>query len=234
MLSAWRAFTRPTVTEDRDRYCGPKGDPDVRLECEWDAGDPEVERSALLRACAGIPVAELRALSMRASATVWSADDWYDTFVGCPEITHVLAYDTLAESLLDALGLTTSSSADTDTDDYDDDGNSASSEANGVPLFQELVSLTLVGVDFVRASETASITLFDTMEWRQASPLCVTTLDRIELRVCTVEEDDVDALRTFASVVVWDSVTDAHSWPNDPWMDQVDEERDDDDDDEVE
>ena len=234
VLSAWRAFTRPTVTEDRDRYCGPKGDPDVRLECEWDAGDPEVERSALLRACAGIPVAELRALSMRASATVWSADDWYDTFVGCPEITHVLAYDTLAESLLDALGLTTSSSADTDTDDYDDDGNSASSEANGVPLFQELVSLTLVGVDFVRASETASITLFDTMEWRQASPLCVTTLDRIELRVCTVEEDDVDALRTFASVVVWDSVTDAHSWPNDPWMDQVDEERDDDDDDEVE
>jgi hypothetical protein len=59
VLFAWRAFTRPTVAEDRDRYCGPKGDPDVRLECEWDAGDPEVERSALLRACAGIPGAEL-------------------------------------------------------------------------------------------------------------------------------------------------------------------------------
>ncbi|KAN0127159.1 hypothetical protein V8E53_015029 [Lactarius tabidus] len=232
VLSAWRAFTRPTVAEDRERYCGPKGDPDVRLECEWDVGDPEVERSVLLRACAGIPVAELRALSMRASATVWSADDWYDTFVGCSEITHVSAHDALAESLLDALALTNGSGSDTDTDG--DDDNSASSEGNGVPLFQELVSLTLVGVDFVRANETASITLFDTMEWRQASPLCVTTLDRIELRVCTVEEEDVDSLRPFASVVVWDSITDAHSWPNEPWMDQVEQESGNDDDDEVE
>jgi len=33
---------------------------------------------------------------------------------------------------------------------------------------------------------------------------------------------------------VWDSITDAHSWPNEPWMDQVDEERDDEDDDEAE
>ena len=234
VLSAWRAFTRPTVAEDRERFRGPKGDPDVRLECEWDAGDPEVERTALLRACGGIPIAELRSLSMRASATVWSADDWYDTFVGCSEITHVLAYDALAESLLEALALTTGSGSDTDTEDDDDDDNSASSEGNGVPLFQELVSLTLVGLDFVRANETAAITLFDTMEWRQASPLCVTTLDRIELRMCTVEEEDIDALRPFASVVVWDSINDALSWPNEPWMDQVDEERDDEDDDEAE
>ena len=234
VLSAWRAFTRPTVAEDRERYRGPKGDPDVRLECEWDAGDPEVERTALLRACGGIPIAELRSLSMRANATVWSADDWYDTFVGCSEITHVLAYDALAESLLEALALTTGSGSDTDTEDDDDDDNSASSEGNGVPLFQELVSLTLVGLDFVRANETAAITLFDTMEWRQASPLCVTTLDRIELRMCTVEEEDIDALRPFASVVVWDSINDALSWPNEPWMDQVDEERDDEDDDEAE
>ena len=228
VLSAWRAFTRPTVAEDRERYCGPKGDPDVRLECEWDAGDPEVERSALLRACAGIPGAELRAISMRANATVWSPEDWYDTFVGCQEITHVLAYDTLAESLLEALGLTTGSGTD------DDDASSSNSEGNGVPLFQELVSLTLVGVDFMRANETASITLFDTMELRQSSPLCVTTLDRIELRACTVDEDDVDSLRTFASVVVWDSVTDVHSWQHDLWMDHLDEERDDDEDDEAE
>jgi hypothetical protein len=116
----------------------------------------------LLRACAGIPGAELRALSMRASATVWSADDRYDTFVRFQEITHVLAYDTLAESLLDALGLTTSSGTD-------DVVNGLSSEGNGVPLFQELVSLTLVRVDFMRANETASITLFDTMELRQTS-----------------------------------------------------------------
>ena len=84
------AFTRPTIAEDRKRYCGLKGDPEVRLEYEWDAGDPEVERSALLRAWPGIPRAELRALSMRARATVWSPEDWYDTFVGCQEITHVL------------------------------------------------------------------------------------------------------------------------------------------------
>ena len=103
-----------------------------------------------------------------------------------------------------------------------------------MPLFQELVSLTLVGTDFVRANETASITLFDTMELRQTSPLCVTTLDRIELRACTVDEDDVDSLRTFASVVVWDSVTDVHSWQHDLWMDHLDEERDDNDDDEAE
>ena len=188
-----------------------------------------VEPSALLRACAGIPSAELRRLSMQASATVWSAEDWYDTFVGCQEITHVLAYYTLAGSLLDALELT----IDSGTDD-DDDVSSSSSEGNGVPLFQELVSLTLVGVDFMRANETASITLFDTMELRQTSPLCVTTLDRIELRACTVDEDDVDSLRTFASVVVWDSVTDVHSWQHDLWMEHLDEERDDDEDDEAE
>ena len=167
ILSAWRAFTRPTIAEDRKRYCGPKGDPDVRIECEWDAGDPEVERSALLWACAGIPRAELHALSMKASATGWSTEDWYDTFVGCQEITHVLAYDTLAESLLDALGLSAGSGTD---DGANSSKQRLASERNCVPLFQELVSLTLVGVDFVRANETASITLFDTMELRLTSP----------------------------------------------------------------
>ncbi|KAH9170440.1 hypothetical protein EDB89DRAFT_1306448 [Lactarius sanguifluus] len=226
VLSAWRAFTRLTPSEDRERYYGPKGDPDVRLECDWDAGDPEVEHSALLRACAGIPVAELRALSLRASAAVWSAGDWYNTFVNCPEITHVLAYDTLAESLLNALGPSSGISNDTgihtDTDEDDDyvnnggDNDDSDSDSNGdndnvnndvnvndnnenddndsAPLFQELVSLTLVGIDFMRRSETALNALFDTMDWRQASPLCVTTLDRIELRACTIEEDEVDCL----------------------------------------
>ena len=113
---------------------------------------------------------------MQASATVWSAEDWYDTFVGCQEITHVLAYYTLAESLLDALELTIDSGTD---DDDDDDVSSSSSEGNGVPFFRELVSLTLVGVDFMRANETASITLFNAMELRQTSPSCVTTLDRL-------------------------------------------------------
>ncbi|KAH9038168.1 hypothetical protein EDB85DRAFT_2287595 [Lactarius pseudohatsudake] len=263
VLSAWRAFTRLTATEDRERYYGPKGDPDVRLECDWDVGDPEVDRSALVRACAGIPVAELRALSLRASAAVWSARDWYNTFVNCPEITHVLAYDTLAESLLNALGpssgISTDTGIDIDTDeddDYDNNGgddDDGDSDSNGdnvdvnndvndndnnenddnhsVPLCQELVSLTLVGVDFMRGSETALNALFDTMDWRQASPLCVTTLDRIELRACTIEDDEVDCLKEFASVVVWDPNTDAESWLNDPWMILAEEERDDDDED---
>ena len=108
------------------------------------------------------------------SSKVWSPEDWYNTFVGCQEITHVLAYDTLTESLLEALGPTTGSGADDD-----DDVSSSSSEGNGVPFSRELVSLTLVGVDFMRANETASITLFDTNELRQTSPSCVTTLDRL-------------------------------------------------------
>ncbi|KAI9445899.1 hypothetical protein H4582DRAFT_2093700 [Lactarius indigo] len=277
-LSAWRAFTRLTVAEDRERYYGPKGDPDVRLECEWDAGDPEVERSALLRTCAGIPLAELRAVSLRASAAVWSAGDWYNTFVNCPEITHVLAYDALAESLLHALGpdsgtsastgvdidIVVDSDSDSDDDDYDNnegdnddsdsdsdddsdnvsvnsdvndnddnenDKNGASSENDSVPLFQELVSITLVGIDFMRGSETALSALFDAMDWRQASPLCVTTLDRIELRACTIEDEEVECLKEFASVVVWDPSIDADTWLNDPWMILAEEERDEDDED---
>ncbi|KAH9052533.1 hypothetical protein EDB87DRAFT_1835844 [Lactarius vividus] len=259
VLCAWRAFTRLTVAEDRERYYGPKGDPDVRLECEWDAGDPEVERSALLRACAGIPVAELRALSLRASTAVWSAGDWYDTFVNCPEITHVLAYDALGESLLNALGPTSGISHDTginidvdtdEDDDYDNNGgddddsnsngdninandndNNENNDNDSAPLFQELVSLTLVGIDFMRGSETALDALFVAMDWRQASPLCVTILDRIELRACTIEDEEVDRLKEFASVVVWDPDTDADSWLNDPWMILAEEERDDDDED---
>ena len=34
VLFAWCAFTRPTIAEDRERYCGIKGNPDVRRECE--------------------------------------------------------------------------------------------------------------------------------------------------------------------------------------------------------
>ena len=67
--------SRPTVAEDRGRYCGPKGEPDVRLECEREVDDLEMQRSALLRAGAGIPGAQLRPLSMRASAIVCSAED---------------------------------------------------------------------------------------------------------------------------------------------------------------
>ena len=69
----------------------------------------------------------------------------------------------------------------------------------------------LVEVDFMHANGTASITLFDAMKLRQTSPLYVTTLVRIGLRACTIEDADVDSLRTFASVIVWDSVTNVHS-----------------------
>jgi hypothetical protein len=48
--------------------------------------------------------------------------------------------------------------------------------------------LTLVGVDFMHANKTVSIMLFDMMELRQTNPLCVTALDPIELRACTIEE----------------------------------------------
>ena len=57
--------------------------------------------------------------------------------MGFQEIMHVLAYNTLAESLLDALGLTTGSGTN------DNNANSSSSEGNGVPLFQELILLTV-------------------------------------------------------------------------------------------
>jgi hypothetical protein len=46
-LAAWRSFSLPTLTEDREQYFGPRGTADVWLECEWDAGDdPEMERHA--------------------------------------------------------------------------------------------------------------------------------------------------------------------------------------------
>ena len=99
-----------------------------------------------------------------------------------------------------------------------------------IPFFQELVSLTLVGLNFVRANGAALITLFGMLGWRQASPF---TLDRIELHVCTVnsEEEDGNSLRLFASVAMWDSIFNALSWTNEQQMDHVDKERDDDDDD---
>ncbi|KAI9435821.1 hypothetical protein H4582DRAFT_2079450 [Lactarius indigo] len=201
-LTAWRAFSTPTVAEDCEIYTGPKASPDVRLDCEWDAGDPDMEQRALLRACACVPLADLRALSLRADAAVWSARDWRTTFTACPEITHVMASDVPAESLLEAL----SPPAAPSPEDGDGDASSA------VPLFPELVSLTLVGVNFVRAEEEAWSTLAGALVQRQKSPACVTILDRIELRACTVAEDTIDSLKEFAAVVVWDSVTDPNSW----------------------
>ncbi|KAH9039109.1 hypothetical protein EDB85DRAFT_1887581 [Lactarius pseudohatsudake] len=192
-LTAWRAFATPTVAEDCETYAGPRASPDVRLDCEWDAGDPDMEQRALLRACACVPLADLRALSLRTDAAVWSARDWRATFTACPEVTHVMASDVPAESLLEALSPPT-------------DGGS------GAPLFPELVSLTLVGVNFVRAEEEAWSTLASGLVQRQKSPACVTILDRVELRACTVAEDTIDSLKEFAAVVVWDSVMDPNSW----------------------
>ncbi|KAI9449012.1 hypothetical protein BJY52DRAFT_1228020 [Lactarius psammicola] len=200
-LTAWRAFITPTVAEDCEPYAGPKAIPDIRLDCEWDAGDPDMERRALQRACACVPLADLRALSVRTDAAVWSMRDWRATFTPCLEITHVMASDVPAESLLEAL----SPPPAVNTDD-DDDGSERG------PLFQELVSLTLVGVNFVRTEEEAWFTLASALVQRQKSPACVTILDRIELRACTVAEDAIDSLKEFAAVVVWDSVTDPNSW----------------------
>ena len=260
-LSAWRNFTPPTVTEDREQFFGPKTIPDVRLECEWDASDdPEMERRALRRACAGVPLDELRALSIRAEAAVWDAHDWYDTFVGSVEITHVAGLETPGESVLDALKLPLDTNASTDTDTGNSNSNSGSGCGSGgedggaesnrgdppqpqsppppspptpapppppppqqqqqqqqqPPLFPELVSLTLAGVNFVRANKTAWHTLSSAMTKRQASPACVTILDRIEFRGCTVAEWMVDGLNEYTAVVVWDSVSDPDNWMHVP------------------
>jgi F-box-like len=235
-LSAWRCFEPPTVAEDREQYFGPKCFADVRLECEWDASDdPEMERRALRRACAGVPLDELRALSVRTEAAIWGPQDWYDTFVDSIEITHVAALETPGESVLDALKLSTTSTTTntTSTTGGSDHDTNEGGEASlppppppplppppppppPQPLFPELVSLTLAGVNFVRAGESAWSTLSSAMAQRQASPACVTILDRIELRGCTVSEWMVDGLNEFTAVVVWDSVTDPDNWMHVP------------------
>jgi hypothetical protein len=265
ILSAWRTFTPPTLAEDREQYFGPKIVPDVRLECEWDSiDDPEVERRALRRACAGVPLDELRALSIRAEAAVWDAHDWYDTFVGSVEITHVAGLETPGESVLDALKLPfdtdTGRGSDTSGGSGNGNGNGSGGEGGGQrdggdpsplpqspplpssssspspppppplpppqqqpqqqqqqsPLFPELVSLTLAGVNFVRANKAAWLTFSSAMTKRQASPACVTILDRIEFRGCTVAEWMVDGLNEYTAVVVWDSVSDPDNWMHVP------------------
>ena len=271
ILSAWRTFTPPTVSEDREQYFGPKITADVRLECEWDAiDDPEMERRALRRACAGVPLDELRAVSIRAEAAVWDAHDWYDMFVGSVEITHVAGLETPGESVLDALKLPLDTTgADTSSSGNGNESGSGSGGAGGgengggesdggnpplpqssplpsptppplqtpqtpssplppppppqqqqqqrqQPLFPELVSLTLVGVNFVRANKAAWQTLSKAMTKRQASPACVTILDRIEFRGCTVAEWMVDGLNEYTAVVVWDSVSDPDNWMHVP------------------
>ena len=262
--------------------------PDVRLECEWDAiDDPEMERRALRRACACVPLDELRAVSIRAEAAVWDAHDWYDMFVGSVEITHVAGLETPGESVLDALKLP----LDTTDSDTSSSANANGSGSGGTsagenvgcdpplpqssplpspplpppspppsssspssspppptppqqqqqPLFPELVSLTLVGVNFVRTSKAAWQTLSSAMTKRQASPACVTILDRIEFRGCTVAEWMVDGLNEYTAVVVWDSVSDPDNWMHVPRdvegaadEDEEDEDEDNDDDDDDE
>jgi hypothetical protein len=203
VLSAWCVFTQLTGAEDR--YDGPQGDPDVRLECEWELRDLELEHRALLQAYAGVPISQLCALSLQADTGVWSTDDWHSTFMGCPKISHVLAYDTVAESLLDALQPSTGTAIEVGIDtkwaaSFND--NSASCERDGKPLFRELVSLTLTEVDFVWENGAALNALLKAMAWQKASPLSVTMLDRLELRECTVVEEKIDSLSDFTSVVV--------------------------------
>ncbi|KAH9048662.1 hypothetical protein EDB83DRAFT_2676925 [Lactarius deliciosus] len=191
-LSVWRTFTPPTAAEARAQYFGPKTTPDVRLVCKWGSGNSDMEHRALLQTCAGVPLANLRTLCIRAEAALWSTHDWYDTFVACPRITNVSAYGASGEQLLFALELYA--------------GSGPSSYL--APLFPELASLTLVGVDFVHASEAAWKMLSGALFWREASPSCVTILDRIELRRCIVKEDMINSLKRSAAIVVWDMITD--------------------------
>jgi hypothetical protein len=223
-LTAWRDFVPPTLIEDREQYFGPRGASAVRLECEWDASDDdlEIDRRALRRACAGVPLDELRAVSVCAEADVWRAQDWYDMFVGSVEITHVAALESPGESVLDGLKPPPSPPKPISTSNGDDNQSSCNSGSNAArpptppPLFPELVSLTIAGVNFMRSSERAWQTLLSAMTARQASPACVTILDRVELRGCTVAEGMVEGLNEFAAVVVWDSVTDPDNWMHVP------------------
>ena len=191
LLSVWRMFNPPTGVEARAQYPGPRSIPDVQLKCEWGLGNPDMERRALLEACAYLSVAGLRALSVRAETSLWSVHDWYDTFAACPGITDVLAFGAAAERLLPALELYT--------------GSGGSYRA---PLFPELASLTLVGVDFMRMGGAAWRTLSGALFRREASRACVTILDRVELRQCAVKEEIIDSLKKYAVIVVWDMITD--------------------------
>ena len=178
---------------------------------------------------------ELRAVSVCAEAAVWNTRDWYDTFVGSVEITHVAALESPGESVLDALKppsaplpISTSTSITSETNsssssNNNQGSNSSNSEGDAArrpptppPLFPELVSLTLAGVNFVRTSERAWQTLLGGLTARQASPSCVTILDRVELRGCTVADCMVEGLNEFAAFVVWDSVTDPDNWMHVP------------------
>jgi hypothetical protein len=189
LLSAWRTFTSPTGAEARVPYPGPRSIPDVQLKCEWGLGNPDMERRAILGACER--VSGLRALSVRAESSMWSVHDWYDTFVSCPGITDVLASGAAAERLLGALELYTGTGS-----------------AYRAPLFPELASLTLEGVDFVRMGGAAWRTLSGALFRREASRACVTILDRIELRRCAVKKEIIDSLKRSAVLVVWDMITD--------------------------
>ena len=189
-LSVWRTFTPPTAAEARGQYFGPKSTPDVRLVCKWRLGNLDMERRALLQACAGLPLADLRTLCIRAEAALWSVHDWYDMFVACPGITDVSAFGASGEHLLRALELYTGSGG-----------------GYRAPLFPELASLTLVGVDFVRMGGTAWRALSGALFRREASRACVTILDRIELRRCAVKKEIIDSLKRSAAIVVWDMIT---------------------------
>jgi hypothetical protein len=117
--------------------------------------------------------------------------DWYDTFVACSGITDVLAFGAAAERLLGALELYTGTSG-----------------AYRAPLFPELASLTLEGVDFVRMGKAAWRTLSGALFRREASRACVTILDRVELRRCAVTKEMIDSLKKSAVLVVWDTIMD--------------------------
>ena len=191
LLSAWRTFTPPIGAEARAQYHGPRSIPDVQLKCEWGLGNPDMERQALLGACARVSSVGLRALSVRAESSLWSVHDWYDTFVACHGVTDVLAFGATAERLLGALELYTGTGG-----------------AYRAPLFPELASLTLEGVDFVRMGKAAWRTLSGALFRREASRACVTILERVELRHCVFTKEMIDSLKRSAVLVIGAMITD--------------------------
>ncbi|KAI0262780.1 hypothetical protein BC834DRAFT_374372 [Gloeopeniophorella convolvens] len=204
LLDAWRNFTPPTVDEDRKPYFGPKpSETTIHLQCDWEQSDAYIERRSLIKVAEAIPLEELRFINIGGVGDVWGAKDWHDTFARCVEITHVSAVDSPSESLVTALSL---------TDDVEAPGSAPPITRGGPPLFPEMVSLTLSGANLLRSDHRVWDTFVCMMHQRQESPECVTILDRIELRVCTVAEWMVRRMGEYAAVVVWDSVNPETGW----------------------
>ncbi|KAH9052815.1 hypothetical protein EDB87DRAFT_1581397 [Lactarius vividus] len=126
---------------------------------------------------------------------VWFVGDWY-------KYRTTLVQHRIRDSAL----FSTDINIDIDEDDNngsDDDDSDSNGDNDNVNInCPALPGAGIAHAGWHYAWERNGIECtFDAMDWRQASPLCVTTLDHIELRACTIKDEEVDCLKGFASVV---------------------------------